>query len=375
MTTLETRLSSDSYSDMDVDSESPINISVYVLRPININDFLTYGTINKPNNSERINIEVDQSIVKHMGPVFNNLVKSTTDGIILLDTPHCIEYEDNILLLFKFIENVISLFSNEEIYELSQMSKSYNYKKIDNQIINKLQNLVFSFATNNDIFPDQLKNITTENIQKINDFGCLCDYLKIEIGILATVLWYRVLLNISTNLNITDIMDILPDTHKDKVYQIKREIYLLKNPCTLLEPSRKTLDKLNIDVDVRDDIDTYYQIYFIKQKFEEEQDKRFQKFIDEYKDKLGADISESDILAYATESSHLNVDDIEKIKFDYKRTRFINFYNLVKKKEFKLKRCLKQNEFDKLKNSFNSFTKDDIKDNTLFKHFYLMVTQ
>jgi hypothetical protein len=330
----------------DNEDESDYNITVFSARPGNFHNYITTGKTECPTKSFKISIGMTADTIDYMGPVFQNLVATSESNYIELTTNCNVDYKDNLLYLLKFIETVSSKYSDEEHKQISEYSNVYH--KINAScplLVNVIKNST-KFARANCLFPNKGKQVNINHVQKVHDFGCLCEYLQIDIGILAASYWFKTLSRLSNPMQINDILDLPPSSHEDNVYRAKRVIYFLKYPFCILEPSRKLLDNINVEIDEHSDIN--YQIEYIKEQFIDKQRKRFYRFNEELTE-INHKISNQDILQMASKTNYINEDDMRKIEYEFDKKRYISFHEDVLTKENELNRKLTKPEFKEIK--------------------------
>jgi hypothetical protein len=360
----------------DDENNTPyIYIKVYTIRPENFEIFLERkdGTPTIQETLNTINIGVTMDMFRYMGPVVNDLVnKSDSDHIDLgvIDGVNEINYHDNLYMLFNFIRDVISEFSDSDIERLNSYVGTY-HKFSNNKLFTELQRKTIKFAKENNIFGTDT-GLTSDQIKAVYDFAMLCYFLQIGIGVIAAASMFRIMSRLSNPMQINDIMVKEFPSHEDNVNKAKRVIFILKNPAYLYEPSDEQL--ASIDVNITEGIDINYQINCICEAFLEKQSQRinqFNQYIEEFI-KVNPELTPTQIMEIAKESNIINEDDINKIMFDDKKNRFLMFHEKVTERKKELKRNLLPDEFDVLKAQDTNLLPDD--KNSDFRVFYEMVT-
>lgn len=382
MTSIDVQSYTEVDSDMDVDTQlekyetdiKNIKVIVNSTYTTDFNNYLTDGIVYAPDTTNNVSITITSNILQYLGPIFQELYQKCENNVIILSAPLNVNYEDNVITLLKFIEIVVSEFSEDEQTQIIELSNTYSSKHVKNELYLKFKSLCFNFGKNHKMFPNLYNELNTEHLRKIHDFSWLCDYLQIYTGVIASMYWMRSFMCMSNVIHISDVIEISPKTHMENVYRAKRTLYFLKHPGDILEPSKDILDKL--DLDINKDIYIEHQILNITHKFETAQSERFKQFYIEFKDIIGVNQpTEDELLTYAIESKHLISDDIEKIKFDHKVQRLLQFHSAVKEVEFKVNRPLRDEEMNDVKRSMyekGCLTEADVKD-SVFMHYYKFV--
>jgi hypothetical protein len=361
--------SDDEYNAPDV------YINVYTVRPENFEIFLERkdGTPTIPETLTTCNVGVTMDMIRYMGPIVNDLVKqSGSDHIDLgiIEGVKEINYKDNLYMLFNFIRDVMSEFSDADIEKLNSYFGTY-HKFSQDKLFTELQRKTIKFAKENNIF-NTGSGLTTNQIQSVHDFAMLCYYLQNGMGVIAAASMLRIISRLSNPMQINDIMVKEFPSHEDNVRKAKRTVFLLKNPAYLYEPFDEEL--ASIEVDIMEGIDIDYQIKCIRETFIEKQNERIDQF-NLYIENLmetNPDLTPEQIMKIATESDIINEDDIKRIMFEEKKNRFLLFHENVMERKKELKRNPIPEEFDKLKTEDSNLLFDD--KNSEFKDFYEMVT-
>jgi hypothetical protein len=359
----------------DENSTSDVNINVYTVRPENFDVFLqrTNGTPIIPETLSVINIGITMEMVKYMGPIINDLVQNSGSDYIdlnIINGVKEINYRDNLYMLFNFIRDVMSEFQDSDIDKLNSYVGTYHKFSTD-KLFTELQRKTIKFAKENNIF-NTANGLTSNQIQSVYDFAMLCYHLQIGMGIIAAASMLRILSRLSNPMQINDIMGKKFPSHEDNIIKAKRAYFLLKNPSHLYEPNVEELS--SIELDIIEGIDIDYQITCICKTFIEEQNERIEKF-NQYIENLmktNPYLTSEQIMEIANESDIINEDDIKRIIFEDKKSRFLSFHQNVMECKKELKRNPIPDEFDKLKAEDLNLLPDD--KNGEFKFFYEMVT-
>lgn len=356
------------------DDEYDYYINVFSARPGNFENYIATGQSGKPEKYFKVSLGIQSDILQYLGPVLRDMISESESNNIDLNIENNVDYQDNLVLLLKFIRNVSLQFSDEEMEQLTDYSNKYHKVTGSNPTVVKLVKCCFPFAREHDIVPKKGQYLNIKHMEKIHDFGCLCEFLKIDIGILAAAFWIKTISRSAAPLQINDILDIPASTHEDNIYRAQKIIYFLKYPCCVLEPTREMLKNINVDIDPDNDID--FQIDYIKQQFIEEQNVRFRKFNDE----LGAydNPSDDEIMELAKESDSLNEDDIRRIDYEFKKKRYMNFHQDVLSKEHELNHKLNKSEFLMMKDDSPYLHPDEkagIDEDNEVIHLYKMIVK
>lgn len=368
-----TNAESDNESDNDSD-EYDYYINVFSARPGNFEDYIATGRSGKPQKYFKVSLGILSDSLEYLGPVLREMISTSESNNIDLNIENNVDYQDNLVLLIKFIRNVSCEFSAEELAQFTTYSNQYHKVAASNPTIVKLARKCFAFAREHDIVPKKREPVNIKHMERIHDFGCLCEFLQVDIGILAAAFWIKTISRSATPLQINDILDIPASTHDDDVYRAKREIYFLKNPSCVLEPPREMLSDINVEIDSDNDID--FQIDYIKQQFIEEQNVRFGKFHQEL-EKYETP-SDDEILELAKKSESLNEDDIKRIDYEFKKKRYMCFHQDILSKEHELNRKLNKTEFQMMKDAspyLHADEKAEIDEDNEVIHLYKMIVK
>lgn len=357
------------------DEEADFYVTVYNARPGNFYNFMMNGTVQQPKKFNKVSIGMGNETLVYLGPVIQGMLNVSESNFIELTSPNNTDYKDNIILLNQFIEEVSSLFNNEQHVLLSQYVNTYHKPSAQHPLIIRLVKLSQRFAREHNIVPQKGQSVDMKMVQTVFDFGTLCEYLQIDIGILASSFWFRTITKCSVPLQINDILDIPRFSHEDNVYRAKKELYFLKYPASILEPSRELLDTIELEIDENSDID--FQIEYMKQQFEDEQNQRLNQFNDEIQGT--GELPDEELLKLAKDSNTLNEDDYRKIEYEFTKRRFLAFHQDVLTKEHGLNRKLNKFEFKMMKDasahlSPQEKSSDDDKGKD-FRHLYNQIVE
>lgn len=356
----------DIVQDMELDNTSDISIMTYSSNATDFKDYLFSDIIYKNDERGIINIKVSGDNLKYAGNVLSKLYEERENDTIVINPPLNVNYEENLLIFFDFISEVVIKFDDSELQQISEFPKIYYPKNFNPDTFTKIKQYAYDFGKKNGMIPqiNEFDKISTYHLQKIHDFSWLCEYLQLDLGIIMSFFWYRVLLCMSSVISLNDDVIMPPPTPIENLYRVKRAVFFLKHPGYILEPTKKMLDEIDLEID--DEIYVENHIESITSQFEAEQKERYDNFADEIKDILNnttEQLCEDEMLEYAVESKFLNADDIERIKFDYKLQRFFAFHNYIMEIEEKTgkKINIHSDDFEKIK-------KDSVENGILNEH-------
>lgn len=365
--------------DMEEENEeADFYITVYNARPGNFYNFIMNGVVQQPKKYNKVSIGINKETLPYLGPGLKEMLDNVDGNIVELKSPNNTDYKDNLILLTQFIDEVSSVFTDEQHAQFTQYTNTFHKPSAQHPLIIRLINFSQRFAREHHITPQKGEIVNMKMVQTVYDFGTLCEFLGIDIGILASAFWFRTISKNSTPLQINDILDIPLFSHEDNVYRAKKELYFLKYPSCILEPSRELLDTIELEIDENSDVD--FQIEYMKQQFEDEQNRRLVQFNDEIQQikQLSSEelmkLPNEELLKLAKDSSVLNDDDYRKIDYEFMKRRYLAFHQDVLGKEHVLNHKLNKFEFKMMKDISPHLLAQEKKSDD-FKHLYTIIVE
>jgi hypothetical protein len=349
------------------ETPTPIEFSVYAERPFDRDLYIQTQQIHIPDECERTPLTINTEFLPYLGTGFKDQLEQSTGSVFHLYTPHGVEYYQNVMILFKFIEEVISEFSESEREQLHALSGVYH--RIDRTpILLKLHKMCLKFALAHKLIPQ--KNGDTifdkNHVGNIFDFGVLCEDLNIPLGVMCTADLFRYINKFCNPFQIGDMMNLPQISDKEATRLMKRTLYFAKNPDSVYEPNDEDLQHIP-DIKLKKGFNVFQQMSLIKKKYEEEEQQQQQRMklfdteVQQKKTELQRSLTDTEMTTMCEQSQILTDDDKQSIKMDnnMKSQRFEEFRKEIVSAEDALGHKLCYQELNDLRNNSTILTDTD----------------
>lgn len=351
-------------------AEDKITISVYQTRPCNYSNFLKTGINDIPEDTPRVEMDINSDIIPYLGNTFLDHVTVQDDGTYLLNTNEGVEYYDNIKRVIDFINDIVKKIPSEDLEYINSIIDSYHNIYNEQVLINLHRNTIQYGKQKGFLNPVYKKDdkkepsyISQNHLCNIYDFLLLCNCFGINSGIVCGANWLRFVNRNCNPLQIIDIMDPPSISQDEQERLIKRELYFMDNEDSVLEPTSSELNKypsynynprLNFDYQIKQ----FKKQYEKDKQLEQERLTKFKELISTYETEYDRSLTDEEIMTVCNESDILTDDDKAGIILDIhmKNQRIEEFQKEINNEQIKLGRQLTQDELNKLRDESTLLT-------------------